>query len=140
MGKGATAPSGFDACRTKNRGSSALARVRGIDPFHRTESDPAQNNMQGTRILGGLADLDYGSLSERNRQALVRTYQVVLNRFRGSETQLAKKIINQLDPHFPADNQELYSFGSGKPAGHSGGHRGPPLTGEMDLRDQLDLL
>lgn len=84
----------------------ALTRVRGIDPFHRTDSDPAQNNMQGARILGALSDIDYESLDEQDRQALVRTYHVAINRFRGAETDLAGKIISQLDPHFPADNQE----------------------------------
>ena len=84
----------------------ALTRVRGIDPFHRTESDIPQNNIQGARILGALSDINYGSLSERHQQALVRTYQVALNRFRGAEAELAGKIISQLDPHFPADTQE----------------------------------
>jgi len=84
----------------------ALARVLGVDPFHRIESDPPQDNVQGARILEALLDIDYVSLGERSRQTLLRTYQVVLNRFRGAETELAGKIIGQLDPHFPAVSQE----------------------------------
>lgn len=102
---------GRRAFREQNAGKKiqallALTRVRGIDPFHRVDGDIPQNNMQGARILGALADIDYGSLDEQNRQALVRTYHVALNRFRGAETELAGKIISQLDLHFPADNQE----------------------------------
>ncbi|MCZ6672104.1 MAG: DUF1080 domain-containing protein [Verrucomicrobia bacterium] len=84
----------------------ALTRVRGIDPFHRKDSDPPINQAQGTRILNALADLDYGSLSERHRQALVRTYHVALNRFRGTGAEVVNKIIAQLDPHFPAKTLE----------------------------------
>ena len=102
---------GRRAFREQNAGKKiqallALTRVRGVDPFHRVDGDIPQNNMQGARILGALAGIDYGSLDEQNRQALVRTYHVVLNRFRGAETELAGKIISQLDPHFPAGNQE----------------------------------
>ena len=54
----------------------------GTDPFHREDSDPPVNSVQRDRILSALAEIDYGSLSERNGQALVRTYHVTLNRFR----------------------------------------------------------
>ena len=84
----------------------ALARVWGIDPFHREESDPPVNSVQRDRILSALAEIDYGSLSERNGQALVRTYHVTLNRFGRPEDDLVGKIINQLDPHFPARPRE----------------------------------
>jgi len=101
---------GRRAFREENAGKKiqallALTRVRGVDPFHRIDSDIPQNNMQGARILEALAGINYGSLDEQNRQALVRTYQVALNRFRGAEKDLASKITRQLDPHFPADNQ-----------------------------------
>ncbi len=84
----------------------ALTRVWGTDPFHREESDPPVNMAQRVLILSALADIDYGSLSERNRQALVRTYHVALNRFGRPEDDLVDKIINQLDPHFPARTKE----------------------------------
>lgn len=84
----------------------ALARIRGIDPFHRNPSDPPVNKAQGSRIIAALAGIDYGSLSERHRQALVRTYHVVLNRFGRPSNQLQDRIIAQLDPHFPAETQE----------------------------------
>lgn len=84
----------------------ALTRVWGTDPFHREESDPPVNRKSGSRILSALAEIDYGSLSERNRQALVRTYHVALNRFGFPDDDLIDKIIHQLDPHFPAQTQE----------------------------------
>lgn len=84
----------------------ALTRVWGTDPFHREESDPPVNPAQRDRILTALAEIDYGTLSERNRQALVRTYHVALNRFGRPEDDLVSKIVNQLDPHFPARTQE----------------------------------
>lgn len=84
----------------------ALTRVWGTDPFHRKESDPPVNPAQRDQILSALVEIDYGSLSERNRRALVRTYHVALNRFGRPEDDLVGKIINQLDPHFPARTQE----------------------------------
>ncbi|MCB1120368.1 MAG: DUF1080 domain-containing protein [Verrucomicrobiae bacterium] len=84
----------------------ALARVRGTDPFHREPSDPPVNKAQGERIIGALAAIDYGKLSERHRQALTRTYHVVLNRFGRPSDELQDKIINQVDPYFPAETLE----------------------------------
>ena len=52
----------------------ALTRVWGIDPFHRNISDPPVNIAQRDRILTALVEIDYGSLSEPHRQAIVRTY------------------------------------------------------------------
>lgn len=84
----------------------ALARVSAVDPFHRTPADLPVNRELGDRILTALADIDYGSLSERHRLAVVRTYQVALNRFDGAGESVRDAIIEQLDPYFPADTQE----------------------------------
>ncbi len=84
----------------------ALTRVWGIDPFHRNISDPPVNIAQRDRILTALVEIDYGSLSEPHRQAIVRTYQVAINRFGPPGNKLVNKIIDQLDPHFPAETQE----------------------------------
>jgi len=84
----------------------ALTHVRGIDPFHRKKSDPPVDRKSGQRVLTALSEMDYGSLSERHRQALVRTYHVALNRFGELSYKLQDFIIAQLDPYYPAETQE----------------------------------
>ncbi len=90
----------------KIQGLLALTRVEGIDPFHRKETDPPVNRNLGNRILSSLSKFDYGSLSETNRLALVRTIQVALNRFGDPSIKLVRRIIAQLDPYFPNATQE----------------------------------
>ena len=84
----------------------ALTRTEGIDPFHRKDTDTPMDTALGTKILSALTDIKYDSLKETDRLALVRTYQVALNRFRGAESAVSDKIISQLDAQFPANTQE----------------------------------
>jgi len=84
----------------------ALTRVEGIDPFHREPSDVPVNENLRDQILGALVTIDYKALPERNRLALVRTYQVALNRFGRPDNNLVGKITKQLDRQFPAETQE----------------------------------
>lgn len=84
----------------------ALTRSQGIDPFLRKDTDPPMNKELGATILSTLTNIHYSSLSETDRLALVRTYQVALNRFRGAEGKVEKQIIKQLDAQFPADTKE----------------------------------
>ena len=83
-----------------------MTHVRGIDPVHRKSSDPSVDREIGERILTALSKIDYGSLSERHRQALVRTYHVALNRFGELSYKIQDSIIAQLDPYYPAETQE----------------------------------
>lgn len=99
------------ALSEKNSGSQiqallALTRVEGIDPFHRVPSDSPVNESLRDQILSALVTIKYKALSERNRLALVRTYQVALNRFGRPGDDLVNKITKQLDPQFPASTQE----------------------------------
>ncbi len=85
----------------------ALARVEGIDPFHRQNSDPPVNKMLGEDIINALLNIDFDKLSETDRRGLVRTYQVVFNRFGRPKPALAMKVTVQLDAHFPASALEM---------------------------------
>ncbi len=81
----------------------ALAKVSGIDPFHRQDSDPPADIALRNRLLDSLIEVDWSALNEAQRITLVRAYQVVLNRFGKPDDDAAvARIISQLDPHFPA--------------------------------------
>lgn len=85
----------------------ALSRVEGIDRFHRVPEDaPVKTTLRGD-ILSSLLNIDFESLDETDRRALVRTYQIVLNRFGKPSSSLTLQLTAALDPHFPADTIEL---------------------------------
>lgn len=85
----------------------ALARVEGIDPFHRKDSDPPVNKTLGNDIVNALLDIKFDDLDETARRALVRTYQVVFNRFGPPSPGLALRATVQLDAQFPAETIEM---------------------------------
>ncbi|MCH2615522.1 MAG: DUF1080 domain-containing protein [Opitutales bacterium] len=85
----------------------ALARVEGIDPFHRKDSDPTVNKTLGEDIVNALLNIDFDKLSEIDQRGFVRTYQVVFNRFGRPKPALAMKVTVQLDTHFPASTLEM---------------------------------
>lgn len=85
----------------------ALARVEGIDRFHRERTDPPVKNTLRDDILTSLLDIDFDALDENNQRALVRTYQVVLNRFGTPNSSMALQLTAQLDQQFPAATIEL---------------------------------
>ena len=79
-----------------------LAKVTGIDPFHRVDSDPPANEALRDDILKSLGEVSWKKLNEEQQLTLVRTYQIVLNRFGTPDEAAIDRIIAQLDPHFPA--------------------------------------
>jgi len=80
----------------------ALAKVSGIDPFHRKSDDAPINTIMQARLLEALAGVGWDRLDHQGRLTFVRTYQIVLNRF-GNPDKVAKdRIIAQLNPHFPS--------------------------------------
>jgi len=85
----------------------ALARVEGIDRFHRKDSDPPVDKTLGNDIVNALLDIDFDDLDETARRALVRTYQVVFNRFGPPSPGLALRTTVQLDAQFPAETIEM---------------------------------
>ncbi len=79
-----------------------LITMTGVDPLHRKASDaPVDKALQG-RILESLLDVDWGVLNDDQRLTLVRAYEVCFVRFGEPESGLAKRVIAQLDPQFPA--------------------------------------
>ena len=82
----------------------ALAKVTGVDPFHRGENPAPVNVALRDRMLASLAEVDWQSLDHARKLTLTRAYQIVLNRF-GAPDDVAA-IIAQLDPQFPAPNFE----------------------------------
>ena len=85
----------------------ALARVEGIDRFHREPSDSPVNETLRDDILKALLDVDYDKLDETFQRALLRTYQIVLNRFGQPGSALTLQLTASLDAHFPAPSIEL---------------------------------
>lgn len=84
-----------------------LARVTGIDPFHRKPADPPVDTAMQSRLLDALAKIHWDQLTNEQRMTLVRTYEIVLNRFGRPDDAAVARIISQLDPHFPAPTIEL---------------------------------
>ncbi len=85
----------------------ALARVEGIDPFHRQDGDPPVNKTLGNDIVNDILDIDFDDLDETGRRDLVRTYQVVFNRFGAPNPGLALRTTVKLDAQFPAESIEM---------------------------------
>ncbi len=85
----------------------ALARVEGIDPFHRQESDPPVNKKLGADLVNALLGIDFAKLNQWQRLGLVRAYQVVFNRFGPPNSSQALKAIVHLDAQFPAESIEM---------------------------------
>ena len=85
----------------------SLAKAAGIDPLHRKESDAPVNLEIGNKIFQSLLEIDWEVLNSSEQNALIRTYQVAMVRFGKPSAQIVKKIIAQLDPHFPAKSFEM---------------------------------
>ena len=85
----------------------SLSKAGGVDPFHRKDTDPPIDLKLGNKIFQSLLEIDWNKLSSSEQNAIVRTYQVAMVRFGIPSSQIADKIIAQLDPHFPAKSFEL---------------------------------
>jgi putative heme-binding domain-containing protein len=85
----------------------ALAKVAGSDPANRQAGDPEPDAKLGQKIVAALAKIDWNKLNEGQRHTLVRAYQVAFVRFGHPGRGNAEKVIDQLDPKFPAPTFEL---------------------------------
>jgi putative heme-binding domain-containing protein len=85
----------------------ALTHVSAQDPAHRRSGEPAPDPALRDKILAALDRLDWDRLDESRRLDLVRLYQVVLNRFGRPDDAVASRLIERLDPHYPARSREL---------------------------------
>lgn len=85
----------------------ALARCSGIDPFHRKPDDAPIDTAMRDRLLSALEKFNWDTLSNEQRITLVRTLQIVLNRFGRPEDATVQHLIAKFDPVFPAPTYEL---------------------------------
>jgi len=85
----------------------ALARVGGVDPFHRTPETPGPDAKLRDAILAALIAQPWDKLDKAAQLTLVRTTEITLNRFGRPETELAGKLTTALDSHFPAASFDL---------------------------------
>ena len=88
----------------------ALCKVAGSDPLNRKPGAPAIlpdiDRTTVNAIFKSLAQVKWGQLDDPSKLTLARTYQVALVRFGEPNSRTTAKIIDQLDPHFPAANFE----------------------------------
>lgn len=85
----------------------ALARVTGIDPFHRRPDAPPADQAQQASILAALNRIDWSQLNHEQKLTLVRTYEIALNRFGRPNDAIVQTLIERLVPLFPAPTREL---------------------------------
>jgi len=83
----------------------ALARVSAPDPFHRTPANAPPDLALGSKLLTALTAIDIGKLDDSAKLDLLRTYQVVLNRFGNPGGFGPGLIAAKLDPAFPSKNR-----------------------------------
>lgn len=85
----------------------ALARVTGVCPQHRTDQTPDVDAKMRDKLLKALASIDAGQLSHDQQLTLVRTTQIVLNRFGRPSDSIVGQLIESLDPLYPAKSEDL---------------------------------
>ncbi|MCH2213094.1 MAG: c-type cytochrome [Fuerstiella sp.] len=88
----------------------ALARVTGVCPQHRTDQTPEVDIAMRDRLLEAIAAIDASSLKLTYQLTLLRTTQIVLNRFGQPDERMIQSLIDSFDPLFPADSPELNWF------------------------------
>jgi len=100
------------ALKEKDHGKRAnlllsLAKASGIDPFHRTPTDPPVDSKIGRKIINSLLQIKWDRLEAAEQLTFVRAYQVAMVRFGKPGKETAQKIISQLDPRFPDERFEM---------------------------------
>ena len=85
----------------------ALARVAGVCPQHRDDKTPPVDIAMRGKLLAAVNAIDAKSLSEVDLLTLVRTTQIILNRFGTPDDATIKNLTATLDPVFPAKTPEL---------------------------------
>ncbi len=85
----------------------ALARVKGVSPSQRAESEYIVLTEVRDQILQSLLELDFAALSPTEKMGYTRTVQIALHRFGNPDQKTIDAIIAKLDPSYPADSYEL---------------------------------
>lgn len=85
----------------------ALARVTGVCPQHRNENTPAVDTAMRDKLLSAVTQMDASKLNLPQQLTLLRTTQIILNRFGRPGDATVQKMIDRFDPLFPAKSPEL---------------------------------
>ncbi len=85
----------------------ALARVTGVCPQHRSEQTPPVDTEMRDKLLAAVTAIDTEIIELPQQLTLVRTTQVILNRFGRPDDMLVQELRKSFDPLFPADSVEL---------------------------------
>ncbi|MEQ9407364.1 MAG: c-type cytochrome [Fuerstiella sp.] len=85
----------------------ALVRVTGVCPQHRGQDDNAPDADMRDRLLSAITAIDATQLELPQQLTLLRTTQIVLNRFGRPEDEMVQQLIGDFDPLFPARSAEL---------------------------------
>lgn len=84
----------------------ALARCAGVCPQHRKADTPPVDASVRGKLLAALLKLDLAKLATEQQLTVVRTIEIVLNRFDGCDDTQRQALIAKLDPLFPAATPE----------------------------------
>ena len=84
----------------------ALARVTGKCPQHRDGESSVDTSMRD-KLLSAVTSIDLSGLNTEQRQTLVRTTQIILNRFGRPDADGVQSLIAKLDPLLPAKTYEM---------------------------------
>ena len=84
----------------------ALARCAGVCPIHRTPSSPPVDAAMREKLLAALLKSDLAALPREQQLTVLRTIQIVLNRFGNPDPATAKRLTAALDAIFPAKTPE----------------------------------
>ena len=85
----------------------ALARVTGVCPLHRTDSTPPVDTAMRDKLLAAVLAIDLSKLDATSQLTLQRTIQIILSRFGRPDDATIHKLVDALDPLFPAEGAEL---------------------------------
>lgn len=85
----------------------ALARIAGVCPQHRNDSDPAVDTDLRDRMLTAVTAIDSSTLDLPSQLILQRTTQIILNRFGRPGEDIVQNLIQSFEPLFPSESAEL---------------------------------
>ena len=84
----------------------ALASCAGVSPQHRKADAPPVDAAMRDKLIAALLKLDLTKLPTSQQLTAVRTIEIVLHRFDGSDDTQRQALIAKLDPLFPAATPE----------------------------------
>jgi len=85
----------------------ALARVSGLDEFHRPPDYPPPNQQLKARMLSALDGIDWKSLPVQEKLEVLRAYSLVFIRMGRPTEEVRNRLIAKFDPYLPAPHREL---------------------------------